>query len=67
MLAGPVEFEEADLTKMPPSMSTPDVEKKEFPITLFPMLEKPKKEGGGRCLVWNYVLLDYKIFRIAVI
>lgn len=47
-LPGPIEFEEADLSALPPQTATPDNERKDFPATLFPVLEKPKKEGGGQ-------------------
>lgn len=43
--AGPIEFIEADLSALPPPASTPDIDKKDFPV-----IEKPKKEGGGNAI-----------------
>ena len=42
-IVGPIEFVEADLSSLPAIGSTPDLEKKEIPV-----LDKPKKEGGGK-------------------
>ena len=42
MCVGPIEFVEADLSSLPTLGSTPDLEKKDIPV-----LDKPKKEGGG--------------------
>ena len=41
-ISGPIEFIEADLSALPPVVGTPDSDKRDFPI-----LEKPKKEGGS--------------------
>ena len=42
---GPIEFIEPDFSALPPPAGTPDMDKKDFPV-----IEKPKKEGGGYIL-----------------
>ena len=44
--SGPIKFEEADLSVLPPPSNTPDAEKKDIPT-----LEKPKKEITGKIII----------------